>query len=321
MVIGQRQLKPSVHLKPFQELDNATITALAEDALGQIWIGTQTGIRFWDGNNLHKIDSISSTVSHMSAKDSCVYSVQLNSIVKINCWTLRTDQYNFSSSDYRQCNFLEDGILTISNDLKDTIFLDYDLNQKKDRDVKLSHKESVRLGTYEVFIDHRPNRNFLIGDDSSAFTDSFVNHLLKYDEKTVFAASHEGLIELQLTNSNQINKVVHLSGHRVEQLLIDHNRNFWVGTAENGLFMFHRNMILNEYYPLHLDQGAYNACWTFAELDGQVYCCTTNGLIAFQNRMDEPTELEKATEGLLCFRAKQTPEGIFIGTAKEGLYL
>ena len=318
--IGQRQLKPSVHLRPFEELDNATVTALEEDDLGQIWIGTQTGIRFWDGNELHKVDSVGSTVTYLYARDSCMYGVLLQSIIKINCWTLETKKIDFAYSDYRHCNFLNNGIFAISSDYKDTIFLDYDLVEKPFEGTVMSLEEIAFLGQNKVFIDRQDKQGGIIGKDSTPISNTFISHLVQYDSNTVFVATHEGLVELQLNKKRSIDRLVHLKAYRVEQLLLDRYHNLWVGTAENGLFLFHRTTILNKYYPQYINEKEYNPCWTFVKINGLMYSCTTNGMVAFENMNDELSGLEKATKGMFCFTALETPEAIFIGSAREGLY-
>ncbi len=318
---GQRQLEPSVHLKPFKELDNATVTALAEDDLGQVWIGTQRGIRFWDGHKLRLVDSIHSTVTHLYQKGGYIYGVLLNSVVKIDCQTLTVESVNFSDSDYRNCNFRESGIFAISIDHKDTVFFDYDLVQKPFKDSMLSLEEVAHLGQYKIVIDHHPRFGFMVEKDSLPISNTFVNHLIQYDSETVFVATHEGLVELRLNDEKKVEKQVHLKAFRVEQLLLDRHQNLWVGTAENGLFMFHHNMIRNNYYPQYIDEKEYNPCWTFTKIGGQLYSCTTNGMIAFKNKTDQLTKLEEATQGKFCFTALETPETIFVGSAREGLYV
>ncbi|MBO6516757.1 MAG: sensor histidine kinase [Bacteroidia bacterium] len=319
LALGQRHLKPTIHLEPFKELDNATVTALTEDQLGQIWIGTQTGIRYWDGTHVNKIDSNTVTVTRMYSADSFVYVVQLNSILKINCWTLSSTRYDFPYSDYRRCNFRKNEILTISNDFKDTVILDYQLTRKPTVTKKLSTTDSCYVGNFQIRLELNPNRSIIVGSDSTPISNTYVGQVLKYNETTVFVAAHEGLIELSLTDNGQIERTTHLKSFRAEQLLLDRNKNVWVGTAENGLFMFHRNMILNRYYPQNMEDGTHTPCWTFARINGQLYNCTTNGLVAFGNKTDKPDVLEKATKGIVCFSALQTSRSVLIGTANAGL--
>ncbi|MDG1331681.1 MAG: ATP-binding protein [Crocinitomicaceae bacterium] len=284
-------------------------------------MGTQAGLCYWDGIKTRTIPSGPSSVVNIGVKDSCIYSVQLNQLIEINSWTNKVRSYNFSYSDYRKSNLLKDGILTVSSNLLDTIFLDYQLRKVPHVNQRLSTQDKCKLGNYQIHIDKKSKLSYYtLKADTNVISSAYTSSISQYDDRTVFLTSNEGLIELSLDENNQIQKQIHLSSFRAECSLIDRNKNLWVGTAENGLYMFHRNMIQNKYYPQYLFDGAYNSCWAFAELKGELYNCTSNGLVAFERNTETPTELENLTDGLFCFAALESAGSVFLGTAREGLF-
>jgi signal transduction histidine kinase/CheY-like chemotaxis protein/sugar lactone lactonase YvrE len=60
------------------KLDHSSISALAEDASGRLWIGTHTGCFVWDGRHLHQVDAGDPALRHgvwrlFAARDGAVY--------------------------------------------------------------------------------------------------------------------------------------------------------------------------------------------------------------------------------------------------------
>ncbi|UTW64074.1 sensor histidine kinase [bacterium SCSIO 12741] len=314
---GQRNLKPSVHLRPFAELEQATVMVLAEDSLGQIWIGTQTGIRYWDGTKLRKPNTENGYVTHLHFRDSCIYALQLNYLYKINVYSMEVESYDFPYPDYRNIQALEHGFLTISRDFKDTLLLDYQLSPiENGQSERINERQDTAvLGAYVI------TNEYVMGpEDTLATSHALTGRVVQFDENHVFVASHEGLIEYALDHHGNLIKNVHVQSDRVENILVDRYQNLWVGTAENGLLQFHKNMILHNYYKESLPDGSLNPCWTIGSIDGRIHYTTSHGIRELGATNSEATAIEKATAHLTCFSFLETDEFVWIGTAKKGLY-
>ncbi len=320
VAFGQRQLSPLTHLDSKNGLNQATVTALVEDELGQIWIGTHDALCLWDGIEVSEVKNNSNLVMRLHALDSCIYSLELNSLRRINIYSGDEKVFPLPYSNYRYCNFKEDRILTISSNLKDTIVVDYDFNKlinNLGQHEELSLNRSIQIGDKSVQMIR--SKAYLINEDSVQLSNTIVNDMVQFDLNTVFISSQEGLIELKYENG-EITRKLHLSDQRIENLLIDRNNNLWVGTAESGLFLFHRNVIVNEYYPQNENGDRATSCWTIVEVDKKIYVCTSNGLRLISNEYEEIQPLEKATDGIFCIAAIDAKDFVLIGTAKDGLY-
>lgn len=310
-------MKPSVHLRPFYELERATVTALAQDALGQIWFGTQSGIRCWDGLEVSSPIKAEDHVTDVWSSDSFVYINDLKALRKINIYTESVESFPYTTPDYRYGQFTEAYILAISADWSDTVLVDHHLRPIEGKGT-LPKVERMEAGSYTI--EHHLNGKAAIikGTDTTTLSEALVNKVLVYAPNMVFAATQEGLVEVEL--GNEVNKTVHLPNQRIEKLLVDGGNNLWVSTAENGLYMFHRNVIQNQFYELRNANNEDLAAWRFAEIGGEVLVCTSNGILSLGSHSDQNNALIEATKGKFCFSVVETPNFILIGTAREGLY-
>ncbi len=296
---GQRDLKSSVHLTIETGLNTSTVKALTQGALGQIWIGTQTGLQRWDGRSLQAIDEIDELVISLGSQSKSVYCLTVKSLYRINTLDNEVSFVPMKTSDLRECVFVENGILIISRDRNDTIMYDYSLNVRSVED----DYSTASLYVKDVHYDLSSN--------------TFLNDYLQYNEDIIFGAAQEGLIEYSQSNDASI---IHLEEMRIECLLKDFNNNLWVGTAEKGLFMFHRNVIEQEYYEILANDGSPAICWGITEVRDQVFVATSEGVKRVDTMGMNSSPIEIATEGMFCFSIHIAKNFFLVGTATDGLY-
>jgi len=313
-----QDIVPSVHLRPSFELEQATATVLAQDVFGQIWFGTQNGVRVWDGLNVTNPSECTSYVMAIHARDSSVYFLDVTSVRKINLLTGKELKYELPYADYRSCSFEDEFIVIKSSNDNDVLALNYEF-MKIDSPMALSKDERHILGSYEFFIDKRNNGYVASDGDTVAIVESLVNDIVIYNNSQAFISTQEGLVEYKL-EGGQLSKHLHLPNQRIEQFLVDENNNLWVSTADNGIYMFHKTMLANSYYTLTTNGQESISGWRFFSIKNEVYCCTSDGIKRISEMAREST-LEKATKGVFCISALATDDFVLIGTAQKGVFI
>ncbi|MBL0046870.1 MAG: SpoIIE family protein phosphatase [Bacteroidetes bacterium] len=266
--------KEFVNYSTSNGLHTNDITSLCEDALGNIWIGTKTGVALFDGKKFRRI--------HDFGLDSLViYSIYCDK--KNNIWIATFGngliKYDGKSyTHYRKNNGLPtDSIFTIIQDTDENYWIGtYHFGVCK---ISSINAESHKLGI-QVFKD-------AIGGSSSVFS------LLQDSKGRIWIGSTSAFVyKFENNKISQLFNSVETNTALVGKILEDANGAIWIATQESGLFKFMNNEFKkyseregfpsNEIYALGLDHE--NNLWVGT--NGQGLCVFKNESFLNFNKFD-----------------------------------
>ena len=308
-----------LHFSTENGLDQSTVWAIEEDFSHRIWIGSPGGIKVYDGFELVGIPNITGIVLYLQKHDSSIYCVTDGALYKFNPLDFSYQKAAFPSSYYYNPIFTEDGIDLFDYDGKLLFSYDYSLIPKS---IKGSQK---KIDLYKLFdselsgvqITGGANGTFLKND--IPITKEYCKQYVRYSKNRAFIASHKGIFEITVRNK-KLEVKNYFKDWRIEYLFIDYNQNLWVGTADFGVFMIHRNALQSQFFPKYLDKETPISCWTLFEIDHQIYTATPKGIIPVENENWKDDDIYKTTKSLACNAGIDAGDFILIGTRNDGIY-
>ena len=316
-----KDLLPLTHLDQDESLTVHTVTALAEDAYGRIWIGTRQGLHQWDGRNMERVGGVNGAVLYLEERKQMVYCVTINAIHKIDSRSGEVQTQSFVKAEYYQC-LSTDSLIILKNSLEpDILIFDRDLKRIKTSGelftpkLKLAMEQSsVAFGSHSLTVFN--HNTLLYGKDTVEVDGGLLTAPLGGQGRQVFVGSQHGV--LVLTESNgELHRDTLLQRERIECMLLDRNQNLWVGTSDRGVFMIHQNALSNTYYRIVSEEGEAAICWSFIPVEGQLYSATSIGLINLDS--DQPDWLENITRGTYCYSAIEGDGFVLVGTPLKGI--
>ena len=311
-------LPKTIHLTTENGLIQSTVWAIEEDEFHRIWIGTPSGLQVYDGYGLINLPEIEGTILRLQKHDSSIYCVTISTIYKFEPESFKYSKVVFPRSDFYISVFSEEGITIL--DAKDSIQFFYNYHLQKESNYSENVKNSsiylqFSLSNYHFF----GGSNGLLLNDTAFIAKAYCKHFIKYSSQLAFVASHKGMIEIS-TYENQIKVKHHFSDWRITHLLIDYNKNLWVATADNGIFMIHRNALKSSFFPKKQENGKAISCWQFSEIDHQLYTNTAYGLVPLEEDKWHNNPIYLSTKSLACNTAIEGDDFILIGTRSSGIY-
>ncbi len=296
-----------------------TVWAIEEDADHRIWIGTQSGIQVYDGFVLANLADVDGTVLRLQKHDSSIYCITINALYKFNPESFTYKKTIFSQSYFYLSDFTKDGIAFLDD--KDSLhfFYGYDL-QLKEKNAERIEMTASHLFDFSLSdISFVGGVNGLVTDDSTIISTTYCKQYVKYNSQHAFVASHKGIIEIFVIE-NQLKVKHHFTDLRITHLLVDYNKNLWVATADNGIFMIHRNSLKSEFFSKTKLNGKPISCWRFSEIDEQLFVNTPYGLIPVQQSDWQKNNIYQNTKSLACNAAVEGDGFLLIGTRSSGVY-
>ncbi len=317
-----QQLRETIHLDLSDGLDQNTVFAMTEDSLGAIWIGTPGGLHRYNGAELVPKYNIEETVLDLHVHGRYVFCLTIAGLHRIDITNHEILQLDFTSKDYFNIRYFETCIALLANIQDHSLFLSYDL-----KEIQMPELSKLRLsvdGDKRGSIDTEVGKfyagpqgaYYIQKNDTHFITKAYCPQQLEYNNK-IFIASHEGLWEVKLADSLVRKKLVYTKD-RIECLFIDQNRNLWVGSSANGVYMFHRNSLNSEFYPVEDDDGSLVPCWAIFQSETETFVGTSNGVRIIDGAPNHP--LVKKTNGIACYSGIFGDEFLLIGTAADGIY-
>lgn len=318
--LGISQSYPkTINLDTDDGLIQSTVWAIEEDNDHRIWIGTPGGIQIYDGFELTNLSEVDGSVLRLQKHDSSIYCITINALYKFNPENFTYEETVFPQSYFYLSEFLNDGIALLDD--KDSLyyFYGYDL-QLKDKNPERKEMTASHLFDFSLSdISFVGGVNGLIADDSSVISTTYCKQYVKYDSQHAFVASHKGIIEISV-NQNQLKVKHHFTDLRITHLLIDYNKNLWVATADNGIFMIHRNSLKSEFLSKTKLNGKPLSCWRFSEIYEQLYVNTAYGLVPVHKNDWRKNKVYQHTKSLACNTAVEGDGFLLIGTRSSGIY-
>jgi len=317
--ISSQHLYSTQHLGMDDGLLQNTVWTIEQDYAHRIWLGSPSGIQFYNGFNIETFHAISETVIQLYHQDSSMFVLTTQGVYKIDETSLQYSKYSFKTNDYYQPHFLDSQIVITDRINQNPIYLNYDLEEVSD--IHTSYP-STNLFTFQlgsVTIRGSENGTFYLNPDTNYITQNYCIKYLKYDAHRAFIASHGGLIELRLQKDHSISVQKHFTQYRIEDIYKDQNQNLWVGTAENGIFMIHRNALHTEFFK---KENAFHlplSCWGFLTQKNDLYTVTAEGVHAIDVHSNSDDILQKTKE-IHCFSGNSNDHFLLIGTSNSGIY-
>ena len=311
-------LPKAIHLTTENGLIQSTVWAIEEDGYHRIWIGTPGGLQVYDGFNLITLPETEGTILRLQRHESSIYCVTTNALYKFNPISYKTSKVVFPRSDFYQSIFSEEGIAILN--AKDSLQFFYNYHLQNDSYYSEKIKTSsfhldFTLSNYHFY----GGANGLFLNDTAIISNTYCKHYMKYNSQLAYVASHKGIIEIS-TQQNQVQIKHHFTDWRITHLLIDYHKNLWVATADNGIFMIHRNALKSSFFAKSKANGEPLSCWRFCEIGHHLYTTTPYGLVPVEEDNWQSNPIYLTTKNLACNAAIEGDDFILIGTRSSGIY-
>jgi len=318
-LIGQSFPK-TINLDVGDGLIQNTVWAIEEDTAHRIWIGTPGGLQIYDGFQLSALPEVEGTILRLQKHDSSIYCITINALYKFNPLSFTYSKVKFPHSYFYLSKFLSEGIAIV--DAYDSLYYFYNYNlQSIDSSYPVITKKDVP-GFFDFTlggIKFNGSIKGLITENSSVISTAYCKQYVQYSPQRVFIASHKGIIEIS-NYQNRIETKHHFTDLRITHLLVDYNKNLWVATADNGIFMIHRNMLHTSFFPKKRTDGKPLSCWRFCTIENQLYVATAYGLVPVQQNNWKKNKVYLNTKGLAVNTAVEGEGFLIIGTRSNGIY-
>ena len=315
--VGQ-SYSPTIHLEIDDGLQQVTVWTIAEDSHHRIWLGNPGGIQTYDGFKLETLPELEGSVIRLQKHDSSLYCITTKSLYKFNPDNFSYTKVTFPQSYYYQSEFTEKGIALYDSDYRVKLFYDYKLHANPgefNNYKRPAYPVDFYLSGFHIIGNH----NGLFFKDSIVISSTVIIQFVMYDNNRAFVATHKGLLELTI-NNNQLQITEHYKNLRIRELLIDYNKNLWMATADEGVFMFHRNTLKSVYFPKTDKNNKPISCWGFCEINNEMYVATPIGIIPVEKSNWENNDVFNQTSTLICNDAITGSGFVLIGTRNNGIY-
>ncbi len=317
-----QDLRESLNLNLDNGLIQSTVTYLEEDELGRMWIATPNGLNYYNGFEVGKIEGLEQYCLGLKSIDSNLFCVGTKGVYRINIYSLQIENYNFEESEYYDYAFLENGIAIKNSNTSDSLFLDFELKLKnwpsKQSRIGFNPSNQSFISAGINLLSNTKGVFAIQGNDTNCLYPSYGGRLISYSKNRVFAATHNGLLEVYMKGKN-LKWRVHFPKYRIESILKDSEENLWIATSEQGVLMLHRNLLISNYKEIKDDENDAVSCWTFQKWKSKLYVNTNDGIKRIGGN-NEDDQLEKISEGLSIISSYACSEGLFLGSLNSGVF-
>ncbi|MGD1946907.1 MAG: two-component regulator propeller domain-containing protein, partial [Croceivirga sp.] len=342
-------------------LSQSSATQIFEDSFGFLWIGTPNGLNKYDGTNFQIFER--SHDGKIGLTDGYVEKIYEDKEKELYIGTNQgLNHYNRSLNQITpypfkpEAQFLQSKYFGAVARTNNYLWLGtdnsgvyrYEINTGETKQIIFDEiKKGGPSNHYIVEVFPVENEKLLIITQASIY---LINHNLQvlhqienpqnlssaieYDENGFLIGSHEGeLIELTIQNNNsfEIKKISISPGHSILSLAIDVHKNIWLGTENDGLFIYtSSNGIISHYKqditkPYHISS---NSIWSLLTAKNGVVWMGPfkNGLSFFDPEYRKFTHIKKdpfdpnslSNNIVNCFKEDENGN-LWIGTDGGGL--
>lgn len=318
LVFGQT-LPKTLTLNIEDGLLQSTVWAIEEDDRNRIWIGTPGGIQIYDGFNLLSLPEIEGTILRLQKHDGFMYCITISALYKFDMETFSFQKSLFPQTYFYLHDFLKEGIVLLDD--KDSLFYYYGYDLKKKNEIP-KRREIIPSKFFEFSLNDFEfvgGVNGTYTSDSIIISTSYCKQFVQYDSQTAFIATHKGLIKVSVANG-KLDKKLFFEDIRTTHLLVDRNKNLWVATADNGIFMVHRNSLKSDFFSKKELDGSQISCWSLNLIGDKLYTHANTGLIPVQEEQWRENNIYKNTKHLSALNSVQGNGFFLVGTRSDGIY-
>lgn len=226
--LGQtNQQKPELKFQRIHEgLVSNTVSTIAQDSQGYIWVGTYSGLHRYDGINFHVYTSSEDTASISSNFIGEIY-VDENSKLWIGTGN-GVSRYNRSSDNFTRFTLPGRSTSDSETNIINTIFEDENGNLW-----------AAGNGEQLYYFDNQENRFIL----HRAFAGLTINDVKPEDDNIFWIATlNVGLIKYNTASDKVEESFAHdpsdslsIASDAIDELARDADENLWIGTRDSGL--------------------------------------------------------------------------------------
>lgn len=323
VTVNAQDLIESFHLDLTDGLKQNTVSALAEDQYGRIWIASPLGLNYFDGNKVHHVPHFNRNIRDLRMLESSILVTSIDAISIVDIHTLKTESFEFPSNYYYLPFHLPTGILLVQNDNVDSLFLDLQLKEAPIPASALERKWPSQTSTTLLqgenwkIIRRKGNISWVNAKDSLMITQANGAAAIAYNPDHIFVCTEDGLHEIEIL-AGVPSVSHHFSQYRTQSALIDRNRNLWIGTADHGLLVIHANIVENEYYNLVPSNNRSIACWGSFEFEDRLFALTGEGIKELSSHT-KPHPIEILTRQKKLTSACESADFVLLGLATEGI--
>lgn len=311
-----QELFPVLHLSTEEGLLQRSVTTIAEDQYGRIWFGGPGGLQFYGGNQVETVEALKGeSILALHADEEWMLCLGISGFWRIRVSDLYLDAYPFTENDFRDAYFLADATVIVGTK-GDTITIDGSHQQVTNTKRELPVEQEYLMAGDTLVNDRYTIFHQTAGKRERLFPFLCTSGVLM-DENRLFLASYQGLISISRQAGNWQTKA-YFEEFRVDCLFKDRSGNLWMGTAEDGLFLFHRNSFQLHFQSVIDPDGNEVPCWSFIPDGGSLYLATSAGLMDAQHPMKRNALLEQ-TVGLSVFSGCSAHGTLVLGTT-QGIY-
>ncbi len=258
-----------VHIDINEGLSNSSVNSFCQDHLGFIWIGTENGLNKYDGQNLQVYRHDQNPASIVNDRINCVFEDSRHFILAGTNQGLSI--YDRTTNSFKNI-VLRAPVNIIFEDSKKNVWFGTDhgelhlldpVNFKSN--LFLNNEPNVHLSSNAInSIAEDNNGNLLIArggtglnvfsiaqrkftryyksdNKTKGLSDNYIQSLF-FDKKTnvLWIGTKKGLDKLDATKTFR-NYTFNTGDHKLQQLyslMLDKNDNLWIGTQNNGIFIF-----------------------------------------------------------------------------------
>ena len=307
---------PSLHLSSQNGLSQNTVWRLSQDTLGRIWMGSPGGLQAYDGNRVINFP-ISDGIVEMFVHGNAIYTLTRDAIHKIDAYSFALNTFELPTRNMKWSHKAGFGIQLTHEKEQITLWIDEDLQpQAGPGTAYVVAREDSSLRCANTQIRWNTKGAWIADVQDSIVTQSLIHDVYSLSANRCLISSGQGLWEVAYENG-EWSKFNHFPNQGVEAILADRLGNIWVATAGDGVYLLHRNALNMHFYAAKNAQGGRVACWTFFGSDTDLYCATSEGIMALGK---DSLRLASRTRGMATISGCITPSICLVGTARNGLY-
>ncbi|MFT5958099.1 MAG: signal transduction histidine kinase/ligand-binding sensor domain-containing protein [Flavobacteriales bacterium] len=319
--ISAQVIQESFRLDSETGLSQNNATELCLDGSGRLWIGTNSSLHTYNGFSSKILTQVQSKVLGLEFREGLMYCITVKGAHVFDANGTQTKIIEWAQPSAYSYAILDDGIALLNDETNAYLFFDFDLEKQKWP--SSTNKNTVTFSSDAQYFDLKDGKIEcdkdgirILGAQTQLVASTFNFAAVKYESNRCFFATDEGLIEVsENTLTGDITTQTHFRNEKIQSLLLDRNNNLWLGTAEHGVFLVHRNALHSELFPMNSSSSS-TECNEIFEYDNKLHVATSRGVLPLGKHS---SYLNAQTKGLHCTSGANSGGMVIVGS-HEGLH-